>query len=278
MRIVAVGECTQDVHVDRGVTTVGGISLNFAVQARRSLGAAGQVSLVSAVGSDAAGTAVRAALARAGVEHGRVRVLPGATATQRIESRAGGERHFPPGGYDAGVLATLQLDADDLALIGGADVVVAAYFRQIAHLFEAAMGAARPGSRRVADLLDGDDLGASLELAPAVLAPLDLAFVSGDASLVTRMESLTKDGPVIVVTHGARGSTALTGHRRLSAPAVSVPETERVDTTGCGDAFQAAFTVAWCQGADLAAALAAGSQAAAAVIRHVGAIAPELST
>lgn len=277
MRIVAVGECTRDVHVHRGAATVGGISLNFAVQAKKSLGAAGEVWLVSAVGTDAAGEAVRAALTRAGVEPSRVRMRQGATATQRIHSRPGGERHFPPGGYDPGVLATLQLDADDRTLIGRADLVAAPYFRQLAHLFAAAMRAARPGARRVADLLDGEDLGDGLALAPQVLAGLDLAFISGDATLVERLAPLaTANGPVIVVTHGAQGSTALAGRRRVAAPAAAVPEAERVDTTGCGDAFQAAFAVAWCQGADLERALQLGSAAAAAVIRHVGAIAPEL--
>lgn len=278
MRIVAVGECTRDLHVDRGVSTVGGISLNFAVQARRSLGPADQVALVSAVGTDAAGEAVRALLARAGVDATHVQVRPGATASQRIHRRPGGERHFPPGGYDPGVLADVCLDAAARACIAAADVVAVPWFRQLAPLAEAALAAAPAGALRAADLLDGEDLGPDLARLPSVLASLDLAFISGDDRLATRLLPLApRGGPVIVVTRGAAGSTALVGHRSMPVPAVFVPEDARVDTTGCGDAFQAAFTVAFRRGEGVEAALAAGGRAAAAVIRHVGAVAPERS-
>ena len=69
----------------------------------------------------------------------------------------------------------------------------------------------------------------------------------------------------------ARWSTATA----ISVPAVPVPADECVDTTGCGDAFQAAFTVEYFTHGDAAAALHVGSQAAAEVIRHVGATATE---
>lgn len=277
MRIVAVGECTRDVHVDRGVTTVGGISLNFAVQARRRLDAADHVALVSAVGTDAAGEAVRTVLVRAGVDATPVQTLAGATACQRIHRGPGGERHFPPGGYDPGVLAGFRLDVAARACIAAADVVAVPWFRQLASLADEALAAASAGTLRVADLLDGEDLGPDLVELPAVLARLDLAFLSGDAAVATRLLPRSRrGGPVIVVTHGAAGSTALVDGRRVSAAAAVVPDEARVDTTGCGDAFQAAFTVAFRRGDGVDAALAAGSQAAAQVIRHVGAVAPEL--
>ena len=47
---------------------------------------------------------------------------------------------------------------------------------------------------------------------------------------------------------------------------------EQVDTTGCGDAFQAAFTVAWAGGASIKEALRAGARRAAEVVRYLGAI------
>ena len=77
MKLAAVGECTRDVYVDRRVATVGGISLNFAVQARHSLGPAGEVALVSCTGDDAAGDAVREALRRAGVDSSHLHTRPG---------------------------------------------------------------------------------------------------------------------------------------------------------------------------------------------------------
>jgi fructoselysine 6-kinase len=274
MKLAAVGECTRDVYVDRRVATVGGISLNFAVQARQSLGSAGRVALVSCTGDDAAGHAVREVLRRAGVDISHVHTRPGATATQHIHLGPGGERHFPEGGYDPGVLTDFRLGRDDLAFITTCDVVMAPYFRQVVHLFHPAIEAARSGSRRVADLLDGADLAPDLAGIDDLLGLLDLAFISGDETTVSLLLSRSRPGgPGVVVTHGAAGSTALVGGRRVSVPAVPVPAEERVDTTGCGDAFQAAFTVAYVTHGDATAALQAGSRAAAAVIRQLGAIA-----
>ncbi len=274
MKLAAVGECTRDVYVGRRVATVGGISLNFAVQARHSLGAAGEVALVSCIGTDAAGDAVRDALRGAGVDCSHVHTRPGPTATQHIHLGPGGERHFPEGGYDAGVLSDFRLGRDDLAFITTCDVVMAPYFRQVEHLFHPAIAAARPGACRVADLLDGADLGAELAGIDDLLGRLDLAFISGDETTVSLLVPRSHGGgTLIVITHGAAGSSALVGGRCVSVPAVPVPAEERLDTTGCGDAFQAAFTVEYVTHGDAVAALQAGSRAAAEVIRHIGAVA-----
>jgi len=162
MKLAAVGECTRDVYLGRRVATVGGISLNFAVQARHSLGPADEVALVSCTGADAAGDAVREALGRAGVDISHLHTRPGPTATQHILLSPGGERHFPEGGYDPGVLTDFRLGEDDLAFISTCDVVMAPYFRQVEHLFHPAIQAARPGAHRLADLLDGADFGPDL--------------------------------------------------------------------------------------------------------------------
>jgi fructoselysine 6-kinase len=270
MTIVAVGECTRDRYAALGVERVGGISLNFAVHARAC--GAPNVALVTCTGTDEWGPAVRSALARAGVDSSHVHSREGDTASQLIELDADGERRFPPGGYNPAVLSAFALDPDDLAFIGGHDVVAVPYFRQVAHLFGPAMQAARPDASRVADLLDGEDLGPDFRGIDAVLDIVDVAFISGGDDAVERLASRSlPTRTLIVVTHGARGCSALVTGRRLFEPASPVPADEQVDTTGCGDAFQAAFTVAWTGGASIQDALRAGSQRAAAVVRYLGA-------
>lgn len=270
MRIVAVGECTRDRYVDLDVETAGGISLNFAVHARAC--GAGPVAVVSCTGPDAAGAAARRVLAGAAVDATRVHTAPGATASQVIHLAPGGERIFPPGGFDPGVLAGFRLDAEDLAFVATFDVVAGAYFRQVAHLFHPAMAAAAPTATRVADLLDGEDLGPGLAGIDPLLDTLDLAFLSGGDEAVERLLPRSRDSrTLIVVTRGASGSSALLNGRRIDHPAVAVPVAERIDTTGCGDAFQAAFTVSYLRHGDVPEALRAGAERAALVIRHLGA-------
>ncbi|MFN0182068.1 MAG: PfkB family carbohydrate kinase [Gemmatimonadales bacterium] len=270
MKVVAVGECTVDRHLDRGVETVGGISLNFAINCRR-IGAS-EVALVSSVGLDDGAERVRAKLALDAVDTSRLREAPGVTATQEIRLGPGGERIFPPGGYHPGVLADLHLSAADREFIGGFDLVAVPYFRQLEHLFWPAMTAARPGAKRVVDLLDGADLGADFAGIAPIVATADLVFLSAVPEVVESLLHWARGAQaVIVVTHGAAGSTGLVAGQRVAVPAVPVPAAEVVDTTGCGDAFQAAFAIEYFQSGELARALRAGATRAASVIGHVGA-------
>ncbi len=277
MRIVAVGECTLDRYVVAGVVRPGGISLNFAVHARRA--GAVDVALVSAVGDGDGGVGaahVRATLKSFGVDASHVRTLHGAMATQSIELHAGGERVFPSGGYEPGVLADFRLDATDLAFIATCDVVAAPVFREIAHLADA-LPPRRDGQFHVADLLDGADLGTDRAGIVPLLERFDALFMSGGASDVELLAAHAAGArAIVVVTHGSAGSTAIVGGRRVYAPAVPVPAAECIDATGCGDAFQAAFTVSYVEHRDLRRALEAGAAHAATVIRHLGAV-PDLT-
>lgn len=267
MHIVCVGECTIDRYLDLGRDYIGGISLNAAVNARR-LGA--HVSLVSAVGNDAGGAQVRAKLHQEGIQAEHVVTLPGPTGHQDIRILPGGERLFPPGGYSAGVLADLQLSLAALDVVRAADLVLIPIFRQIVHLYEQIVALPDRRGMLAADLLDGGDLGTQLEVLPGYLEQLDLAFISGDAALLERVRPFAQTTAcLLVVTMGAHGAAALAGDVVVVRPAepVAMP----VDTTGCGDAFQAAFALTYASGGDLRAALDAGARQAAQVIQHYGA-------
>jgi fructoselysine 6-kinase len=266
--VVCVGEITIDRYLDLGRDTVGGISLNVAVNARRC--GAGRVGLVSCVGDDAGGALARAKLSREGVEAAHVSTLPGATARQDIRMLPGGERLFPPGGYHSGVLADLRLTPADIAYVRGFDLAVVPIFRQIEHIARAVLEDAAFAGRRAADFLDGSDLGAGLRGIEAYLPHLDLAFVSGDATAVEMLAPIARESrTLIVVTLGAEGSVALSGAERVFQPAAPAPDP--VDTTGAGDAFQAAFALAYLAHGDIRRALAAGAKRAAQVIGHYGA-------
>lgn len=270
MRIAAVGECTIDRYPERGEERAGGISLNFAIHARRA--GAEEVALVSCTGTDSAASAVRARLDAEGIDARQMHTLPGATASQVIHLAAGGERVFPPGGYDAGVLAEFRLGETDLALLRSVDVVAVPVFRQLEHLADAVLRAPDLSAMRVADLLDGTDLGVDLAGLDRLLDAFELLFVSGDDVLRERLALRSRSTrSVLVVTHGSAGSSALVRGDRISIPAEPVPLAECVDSTGCGDAFQAAFTVQYARSRDIGASLRAGAARAAQVIRHLGA-------
>jgi len=267
-----MGECTLDRYPELGAERVGGISLNFAVNARRA--GADEVALISCTGTDAGGEVIPGWLTRAGVSTEQLHQLPGRTASQIIHLAAGGERIFPPGGYDPGVLAEFRLDENDLACVRDADVVAVPVFKELAHLVDAVGHDSARRGLLVGDLLDGADLGPGLRGIDPLLGAYDLLFLSGDLATVERLLPRSeRSGTMLVITHGAEGSTALLNGYRNAEPAVLVPSEERVDTTGCGDAFQAAFVVEYFRHRDVPAALRAGAARAAQVIRHLGATA-----
>jgi len=109
----------------------------------------------------------------------------------------------------------------------------------------------------------------------AGVGPLDL-LLANDAEA----DVLRGDGPphaldayarLAVVKEGARGASAYGRGASWHAPARPVAV---VDTTGAGDAFDAAFMVQWLTTGDVNAALRAGNELGAHVAAHLGAQPP----
>jgi fructoselysine 6-kinase len=76
-----------------------------------------------------------------------------------------------------------------------------------------------------------------------------------------------------VSTLGAEGSVALFKNKRYYQKAIEVDKI--IDTTGCGDAFQAAFSIEWLKTKDIEKSLKEGSIAASKVLNFVGGVEQE---
>ena len=108
-----------------------------------------------------------------------------------------------------------------------------------------------------------------MEVSEELLSGIDIAFFSGDGGTIAKLQPFAERvDSLIVVTLGAAGSVALTPHGSITVPAV--PVDHPLDTTGCGDSFQAAFTVSYYRDKDIAKALSRGAQQAAQVLQHYG--------
>jgi len=262
LTIAAVGELCADLYEGDDEVYLGGISGNFA----RSAAAAGaRASVFAAVGDDERGRVLLALLDKTPVEP-RVRVLPGATAVQRIRVAPDGERIFC--GFDAGVVAEYTLTNEELAALAGFDAVAVPLAPETERVV--AQLAAAGGHRALVGDVSRDSAGSDLcaWLAPR-LPTLAIAFVGGSIADLEPLRALSDAARALVVlTAGPAGAWALDSGRVLHQPSVA----ERViDTTGCGDAFQAAFAVRHLTGASLDVALLAGAQAAAVVAKKRGA-------
>jgi fructoselysine 6-kinase len=251
-RIAAVGEVSRDRYVNHGVTTLGGCSANFA----RAAGDAGaEAWLFAVVGDDDEGREALAALARTPLNL-RVRTDPGATAICPIRVEPHGERVFC--GWQPGVVERYRLTDAELAELASMDVIALANTPAWEQCMEL-RGPKLVGDFSQDDLMQRDFSG------------LALAFVGGTPADLDRLRPLARDR-LVVLTAGAAGAWALHGNTVLHQPTVA---TQIVDTTGCGDAFQGAFTATYfARPGDhevLARALAAGAKAAARVAAMIGA-------
>jgi len=268
MKIVSIGEITIDRYLRQNLSFVGGISLNFAVNAKRS--GADHVSLVSCVGDGPDGAWVLETLAREEVNGSHVAVLEGKTAECAVEVYDNADRVFPVGGYRANVLSHLHLTDAIKAFISQHDVLVTLYDgSEPESLTNQLLLLPADKSKRVVDFGDWS-AGIRKEITKETFNNIDLAFVSANEAMVA--ELLQIGGNVdclMVVTLGAAGSVALTADGVMAQSAVQVDSP--VDSTGCGDAFQAAFTVNYFRDGDIAASLYKGAVQAAQVLKHYGA-------
>jgi ribokinase len=256
----------------------GGSSANVAVWARR-LGA--RVALVGAIGDDRLGDLMHAHLDAEGVASHVARIPGGATMRIAIVIRPDGERsfitdHAHPLVLTAAHLPATLLDEADVVFLNGYSIFMArgvdfaapllaeARQRAIPIAFDPSSFAliARYGRDRLLEQLGPIDVLLGNEE--------ELGALAGSAPV----ESLLDRARLVVIKKGARGAAAVSrgGHgaspERCSEAAVRV---EAVDTTGAGDAFDAAFLVDYFTHGRLEVALTAANLLGARVASRVGA-------
>lgn len=102
----------------------------------------------------------------------------------------------------------------------------------------------------------------------------EIAALLGDEPVESLLRDRDGNCEVVVVTHGAKGSTIHgVGGQRDEVDAR--PADELVDTTGAGDAYAGGFLYGWARGLDNATAGRIGAVAASHVVAQLGAQPPE---
>lgn len=268
MDIVCVGDCGVDHYLPSGEMFFGGITANFARNARHAFPDEDTVRIISAVGDDDGAELVLSSLADSGIDC-HISRLRGATPAQYIEVQSNGEKKFVR--YEEGVLKDFHFSAADRQIISRSDLLVAPVYLQIVGLFDALMAIPVQGRTAIdfADFLAYPDF----ELLERYIEQIDIGFFglsSDDDATIARIADLAGQyDKLFVVTLGAAGSRAYSGDTRVNCAAEPVEEV--VDTTGAGDAFAAGFLSRYCHGYDALQSLAAGAALAAQIIQRLGA-------
>jgi sugar/nucleoside kinase (ribokinase family) len=256
-------------HVD---LMPGGSAANVAVWARR-LGA--EVTLVGLVGADRFGDLMRAHLDAEGVADFVRRVPGGETMRIGVVVRRDAEHafvtdHSHPPRLTAEDLPVSLLDRADAVFFNGYSVFMAGSASFAASLL------AEARRREVLVTFDPSSFSLIRGYGAARLLDevghLDILLANGDeagALMPNRPESdLLLHASLTVVKRGAQGATALHDGPPVSVPAEPITV---VDTTGAGDAFDAAFLVEYLAHRDLGRALAAANRLGGHVASRLGA-------
>jgi ribokinase len=291
MSVVIVGSINQDVvaQVDRipapGETvlassllrTGGGKGANQAVAARRTGGAA--VAFVGAVGTDADGESLRAALVADGIDVSGLSQIEGPSGTALIAVDAAAENTIV---VVPGANAALSALTDvQRAVVAGARVLLT----QLEIPLSLVQDAAASRSAKAWHLLNAAPsapfVAAGAELLPAVDVLIvnehEALDIAGVVDLDAAVDAVASRVGALVVTLGREGSLVVCGSERAEVPPFAA---EAVDTTGAGDTFCGMFAATLAASgrtpdtvdvALLAEAARAGAAAAALAVTRPGA-------
>jgi fructoselysine 6-kinase len=261
MKVACFSVAALDYFPQQDKYCAGGNSLNQAVRFCQK----GHTSaFVGAVGTDEAGDRLATLLQTESVDVSRLRRMDGPTACNRIINDDSGERYGVAGAWAGGVYEQFELDETDWDYLDQFEV-----WATHASCPDYLNALERKTSTQFmsVDFLDLKDY----ELLQKSLRVVEIACFGGTAEMANDLAAIAKTHRgIIVLTLGAQGSIAFEGDRSYSQQALTTGKV--VDTTGCGDAFQAAFTASYFATKDIRASLLAGAELGHAAAMSFGGV------
>jgi fructoselysine 6-kinase len=263
MNLVSFSAITRDYYPQFDFYSPGGNSLNFAVHFKKY--SSGNVAVVGAIGEDNAGRLVLEKLGNHHIDISHVHITTGKTAQNQLRVDEKGERYGIEGTWNGGSYESYLFKEEDWDFINRFDyAATTAYDPQ----FQSAIQKLKPECKLSVDFLHLGDF----ELLEKYHHQIAIAFFEGREEYYPKAKKVALQYPDIpvVITLGAKGSKAFLGNCEYFQPA---PKVEKVlDTTGCGDSYQAAFAYTWFTERNIEAAMNRGTLEAGRTLSHFGGI------
>ena len=267
MKLLGLGDSVMDAYLFQKKRYPGGNAVNVAALAKRA--GAERTGYLGLLADDAPGLHFADALRAEGVDLSRTRIVHGVTACNYVALDEAGDRIFT-GSNDCDTvqnMVQLMLNLSDRAYIGSFDVT----HTSIHSLLDDQLPALAARTRLSMDF-SGDGF---THVNVARLAPLlRFAFFSAAGRSLDEVRAFARYAaeqgvPTVVFTMGSRGAYILEGGKEHLEP---VCPADVVDALGAGDAFIAAFLVAYQDSAgDVPMSAAHAARFAAANCGHYGA-------
>ena len=262
MKIVALTSCCVDFFPEQNEIYVGGNSLNFATQCK--LMNIENVSVIGAVGNDKFGKLIETHLDKLKINRSHLYRIDEPTASNKIFINKEGDRYFKADSWYGGAFDIFRLSTNDWNYLTDSTIVaMPAGDPNLKELIKRRNN----GQLVVIDFMDY--LG--LEYIEQFICNIDIVFLNGKEKTLDSLRELSlKYKKMIVATLGAKGSIAFYDSNTYYQKAIAVETI--IDTTGCGDAFQAAFSIEWLKTKDIKKSLKAGATAASKVLEFMGGV------
>ncbi len=242
---------------------MGGNSLNVASMWKK-MEPSLNISVITCLGDDANGKMIMDFFTDIGIDISHVYIKEGATACNQLKVDENGERFGIAGAWEGGVYETFLLSDNDWSWVARQNIV--------------AMPANNPNfSTMLAKKYHNQMLSVDyLDIENNIpfeenFEYTDIAFIAARSDLLSKYRELAfRKKKLIIVTLGAQGSYAYYNGETYFQPAIPVPKV--VDTTGCGDAYQAAFALTFYRTRDIQKSMYTGAIAASQILQYWGGV------
>jgi len=262
MKILALACLCVDVFPQTGKVLPGGNALNLAVNCKEN-GAAAFV--MGNIGKDNYGEILKQSIDKYKINRERVYEIDGQTANHIINIDENGDRYFGPNAWTGGVWDKFRLSESDKKFIRTFDAVASTVYEpDFKNIIEAAKGACF-----AADFHD-DKIKPEYE---QYFEHIDLFFISGKKQDSPEFRENLKNWSkqyrtIFTATLGENGSISYKGGKEFVCPAVKVKKV--IDTTGCGDSYQAGFIMQYLKNKNIEQAMHEGSKLASKTLSYIG--------
>lgn len=258
MKVAAFTVAAMDFFPQQNKHFAGGNALNQAVRFSQM---GYECAFFGSLGTDDAGDRIEKLLKSYHIDLSFMQRIKGKTACNELTNDKDGERFGVEGAWNNGVYMDYTMSENAWDYIKDFDIWST---HANGPFYKEALNRKSDKNFMVVDflhLLDQDLLERSLKV-------VDIAYFGGTADMADDLQrlaqdSVTKDNkkekrePVVVLTLGVDGSIAFQGDKIYRQEALPVKKV--IDTTGCGDAFQAGFSGEYYTTGDIEKALLKGA-------------------
>jgi fructoselysine 6-kinase len=263
LKLLSLTPCCVDYYPQLNKSFLGGNSLNVAAMWKK-LEPKAHVSVITCLGTDANGEVILDFFKKINIDYSRVYIKDGTTATNKLRVDETGERFGIEGAWNGGVYQTFLLSDKDWDWVVKQDIVAMPgnnpnFFEMIKKKHEK-------------QLLSVDYIDTTPDIPfEETFEFTDIAFVPAGKEHLPKYKALAYGkNKLVVLTLGAEGSYAFYHGETFYQPALPVPKV--IDTTGCGDAYQAAFALTYFKTRNIKESMHDGAMAATKILAYWGGV------